>query len=268
MSDTARPQLTTAEMLWAALHYEPGATSAKLAEIAGIGGSTARKLLVALERTGGAYRTEGESDGSARRLADRWWPNTDSGDTDGENETLADETAELPAETADTATTAQDPATPTTGEDDATASEDEADTTETGIDSAATDLAEATDPDEATATSAEPATQNTEPAEPDDVTESATDETDADADATSDTEASEDKPKRLGKGVLRGMIEDFLTDCQGREFTPGEIAKNLERSAGAIHNALEKLVAEGTAIRTCEAPKRYTLADDDDAADE
>ncbi|WP_378736137.1 hypothetical protein [Nocardia brasiliensis] len=258
MSDTTTTtEPTTADKLWVALHEAPGATSAELAERAGIGGSTARKLLVALERTGGAYRTEGESDGSARRPADRWWPNTASGDTDGASETLADETAEVPAESADIATTAHDPATPTTGEDNATAGEDEADAAEPGITSAATDLDEAID------TSAEPAAENAEPAEQDDATEPATDETDeTDAEATLDAKESV-KPQRLGKGVLRGMVEDFLTDCQGREFTPGEIAKDLERSAGAIHNALEKLVADGTAIRTCDAPKRYTLAADE-----
>ncbi|MFX0573059.1 hypothetical protein [Nocardia nepalensis] len=257
---TTTTEPTTAQKLWVALHETPGATSAELAERAGIGGSTARKLLVALERTDGAYRTEGESDGSARRPADRWWPNTDSGDTDDASETLADDTTEVPAEPADTAATAQDPATPTTGEDDAAAGQDEADTAEPEIDSAETD------PDNATDASAE----NDEPAEGDDDAEPATaepgadaepaaDEADADAEATPDTEESA-KPKRLGKGVLRGMIEDFLTDCEGREFTPSQLAKELDRSAGAIHNALEKLVAEGTAIRTCDAPKRYTLA--------
>ncbi|CAM3956729.1 hypothetical protein NONI108955_01445 [Nocardia ninae] len=265
MAHKTFPERTTAEMLWAALHHTPGGTSAKLAEIAGIGGSTARKLLVALERTGGAYRTEGESDGSARRPADRWWPKTTSSDIDGESETLAEETAEVPAESADTATPAQDPATPTTGEDDATAGENEADTADAGIDSAGTDLDDATD------TSAEPVTEADDAIEmatdePDTDAEAATDEADADAGpATVETEATPDaeesaKPKRLGKGALRGMIEDFLTDCKGREFTPSQLAKELDRSAGAIHNALEKLVAEGTAIRTCEAPKRYTLA--------
>ncbi|GAA5097109.1 hypothetical protein [Nocardia iowensis] len=249
MSDTTTTtEPTTADKLWAALHEAPGATSAELAERAGIGGSTARKLLVALERTTGAYRTEGESDGSARRPADRWWPNTDSGDADGESETPADETAEVPAESADTAATAQDPATPTTGDDDATAGEDEAHTPDAGIDFPTTDLDEATDLDEVIADSGEPATESAEPAE-------------TDAAEASDAEVSV-KPKRLGKGVLRGMVKELLTDCQGREFTPGDIAKDLERSAGAIHNALEKLVADGIAIRTCDAPKRYTLAAD------
>ncbi len=54
-----------------ALGSHPGATAAELAEHAGIGRSTAGKVLATLEKEGKAMRTPGGHDG-ARRLADRW----------------------------------------------------------------------------------------------------------------------------------------------------------------------------------------------------
>ncbi|MBF6328468.1 hypothetical protein [Nocardia transvalensis] len=80
MTDTATMTTSTADKLWAALQQAPGTTSKELAASAGIGGSTARKLLVALGRTGGAYRTAGDADGSAQRPADRWWPHIAAAD--------------------------------------------------------------------------------------------------------------------------------------------------------------------------------------------
>ncbi|WP_069166834.1 hypothetical protein [Nocardia altamirensis] len=247
MSKNRPAHYTTAQMLWAALNYAPGSTSAELAENAGIGGSTARKLLLALERTGTAHRTEGVSDGSARRPADRWWPTTDtsSGGTD---------TAEAtePAESGDTAPAAEDPTAPTPAANDATGGESGADTPDADneIDSAETDPDDTNGPETAT-----PPVEDLAPKEGDEL-ENPTEE------ATQAAPGEEEPvtPKRLGKGALRGMVENFLADCAGREFTPSQLAKDLNRSAGAIHNALEKLVADGEVTRTCDAPKRYMIA--------
>ncbi|MFQ6329140.1 hypothetical protein ACLMAL_23800 [Nocardia sp. CWNU-33] len=96
---------TAADKLWMELHGAPGGTSAELAEQAGIGGSTARKLLAALECNGAAIRTAGESDGSARRPADRWWPEIAPADSDTTGG--ADAVGE-PATAADTAQEAED----------------------------------------------------------------------------------------------------------------------------------------------------------------
>lgn len=53
------------------LTTHPGVTSAELAEVLGIGQSTAAKHLAALEATGTAQREPGGRD-AGRRLADRW----------------------------------------------------------------------------------------------------------------------------------------------------------------------------------------------------
>jgi hypothetical protein len=69
------------------------------------------------------------------------------------------------------------------------------------------------------------------------------------------------KKARLAPGSLRGMVEDHLRDHPGEEFGPTAIAKALGgKSSGAVSNALDKLVADGTAVRTKEAPRRFALA--------
>jgi len=90
----------------------------------------------------------------------------------------------------------------------------------------------------------------------------------APADITPDTADNDDegakaaaaRAPRLAPGGLRGLVEDFLRDHDGEEFSPNRIGKELARSSGAVHNALEKLVATGYAVQTNTAPKRYALA--------
>jgi hypothetical protein len=59
------------EAVLGALSGRPGRTAAEIAEIAGIGRSTANKALAALETEGKAVRAPGGRDG-ARRQPDRW----------------------------------------------------------------------------------------------------------------------------------------------------------------------------------------------------
>ena len=65
------PTRTPADAIGAALSSHPGATAAELAEVTGIGRSTAAKCLAALERAGTARRAPGGREGG-RRLPDRW----------------------------------------------------------------------------------------------------------------------------------------------------------------------------------------------------
>lgn len=62
---------TPADAIGAALSAHPGATAAELAEVTGIGRSTANKVLAAMEQAGTARRTPGGREGG-RRLPDRW----------------------------------------------------------------------------------------------------------------------------------------------------------------------------------------------------
>jgi len=61
---------------------------------------------------------------------------------------------------------------------------------------------------------------------------------------------------RLGNGQLRRQVAEYLTDHPGPCKT-GEIAKALDRSAGAVGNALTTLVGRGEASLVPGKPIRY-----------
>jgi len=77
--------------------------------------------------------------------------------------------------------------------------------------------------------------------------------------AVLDTPTTEASAKdRLPKGALYELVKEFLHKHPGEEFGPAKIGTELVRSSGAVNNALEKLVTNGLATKTCEAPKRFT----------
>ncbi|MFB4302230.1 hypothetical protein [Actinomadura sp. NTSP31] len=59
---------------------------------------------------------------------------------------------------------------------------------------------------------------------------------------------------------LRPLVAGHLNAFPDLEFTPGEIAKVLDRSSGAVANALDTLVGRGEAVLTCERPRRFRAA--------
>lgn len=81
-----------------------------------------------------------------------------------------------------------------------------------------------------------------------------------------DSETVPGPQKRLAPGALRGQVEDWLRDHPNQEFGPTEIGRKLVRSSGAVANALDKLVADGVAVRTSDKPKRYQLHKDQQSA--
>ncbi|GAA1835779.1 AAA family ATPase [Actinomadura chokoriensis] len=62
---------------------------------------------------------------------------------------------------------------------------------------------------------------------------------------------------RLGSGELRRRVAAILVDSPRATFTPGEIARNLGRSAGAVGNALTVLADRGQADLVATGPRRY-----------
>ncbi|MGW3960142.1 helix-turn-helix domain-containing protein [Amycolatopsis sp. NPDC005003] len=62
---------------------------------------------------------------------------------------------------------------------------------------------------------------------------------------------------RLPKGGLYDLVKTYLYEHPGEEFGPAKIGTELGRSSGAVNNALEKMVTDGLATKTCEAPKRF-----------
>lgn len=65
---------------------------------------------------------------------------------------------------------------------------------------------------------------------------------------------------RLGKGGLEALVLEHLTEHPGVEFTSTELSHKLNRSNGAIQNALEKFTGQGKVTRTSERPRRYRYA--------
>ncbi|PWK84490.1 hypothetical protein C8D88_108105 [Lentzea atacamensis] len=171
-TDPAKPRTETEEKLWQALRNNPGSTATALSTAAGIGKSTAPKILNRWENDGLVTRTAGIADGGSRP-ADRWSITT----------TVDQPTDDQPTD------------------------------------------------------------------------DQPTDDQPTDVDPGKQSE----KPQRLAPGALRGMVEDYLRDNSG-EFSPNAIGKALDRSSGAVHNALEKLVESGYAVRTSDKPKKYSLA--------
>lgn len=77
-----------------------------------------------------------------------------------------------------------------------------------------------------------------------------------------DAEAAREAAKaanreRLAKGGLRALVLDFLVHHPFGPYSPGAIAKDLGRSAGAVSNALAKLAAEGKVIQVAARPRSY-----------
>ncbi|MEU5259764.1 hypothetical protein [Amycolatopsis sp. NPDC021455] len=177
-----------------ALKEHPGTTAATLASAAGVGRSTATKILSRWAAEGLVIRTDGKDQSVPVTWAIR----------DEQN----DDTAEVLE----------------TGEDVPTAAE-------RGKDNPADD-ADTSLPGDSTAS----------------------------APTTSQDTADAPTKERLPKGALYELVREFLQAHPGEEFGPAKIGTELVRSSGAVNNALEKLVTNGLATKTCEAPKRFTAS--------
>jgi DNA-binding MarR family transcriptional regulator len=193
----------TEHRLWEALQANPNSTAADLSTEAGIGRSTAAKILARWANKGSVSRTPGITEGG-RRAADLW------SITEPEAPSVTSKAVEIEHADTENATTA-----PST------------DTDET--------MADGDSPEEVTADAAVPT-----------------------ADDKDTSEDGQQKMRRLPSGGLRGLVEDWLRDHPGEEFSPNAIGKALGRSSGAVANALDKLVAAGYAAQTQDKPKRFT----------
>ena len=61
-------------------------------------------------------------------------------------------------------------------------------------------------------------------------------------------------------GALRDLVEEHLRKFPDAAFTPHQVGKVLTRSAGAVANALDKLVSLGVAQMVTDKPRSYRLA--------
>ena len=254
---------TTEDKVRAALTDNPGSTTATLAMAGGVGRSTAAKLLARWDRDGTAIRTAGDGP----RNPDTWTLAPSTSDTDDAQTDTTGHSTDQPTDDTDIDGTVEDPRTTEAATDAAPDSTAE-DTTaavpgpETGSD------ADDTTADTAGDTPAPPDGDGTIPppdTAPVDPVDGATEPEPSSAAAPVVSESADTAPTdkdRLPKGGLRALVEEYLTEHPGESFGPAKIGKELSRSGGAVNNALEKLVTDGYAIKTCEAPKRFAINPD------
>ncbi|MGW6482179.1 helix-turn-helix domain-containing protein [Streptomyces sp. NPDC055059] len=226
----------------------PGATVAELALAASIGRSTAGKALTTLEQQGLAIREEGERTGP-RRTPDRWRSaqseDTGSGEvvvtTDNSVSATPDESSatnsggtENVAETGTSPIPADEPNAGATAQ---TAAQDEAPrASKTNKDTVAADEA-CTDP-AATKPPAESPTCH----------------------AATEPVAVLAPKTRMAPGALRQKVIDHLQAHPDDAFTATRISRVIERSSGAIANALATLTRQGIAEQVSDTPRTYRLA--------
>ncbi|GAB3000815.1 MULTISPECIES: hypothetical protein [Amycolatopsis] len=259
---------TTEDKVRAALTDNPGSTTAKLAMAGGVGRSTAAKILARWDRDGTAIRTAGDGP----RNPDTWTLAPSTSDTaapdidEAQTDTTAPPSTDQPTDDTDIDGTVEDPgATEAATDADGSTAEDTTAAVpgpEAGSDADDTNVAADTTPAPPTdgdGTIPPPDTAQVDPV--DGAAEPEPSSAAAPVVSESADTAATDKD-RLPKGGLRALVEEYLTEHPGETFGPAKIGKELGRSGGAVNNALEKLVTDGYAIKTCEAPKRFAINPD------
>ena len=74
---------------------------------------------------------------------------------------------------------------------------------------------------------------------------------------TTDGAATASPREHMGRGVLRETVLQHLLANPGSAFTPTALSRALGKSAGAISNALDVLVAHGDAVMVLEKPRTF-----------
>ncbi|MFE4832709.1 helix-turn-helix domain-containing protein [Streptomyces sp. NPDC056672] len=234
------------------------ATAAELALAAGTGRSTAGKALATLEQQGLAVRTPG----GASRTPDRWraapTQETNSVDNASEHAPVNAQPEPSITDSSKSVTDSPDPVP--------------ASVTETAPDSSAADAA---------VTPVTQAVQDTPLHNTEHLEGEETGEDDSPREASNDNSPDQDTPpaqasagrqtvptyaitlaggkKRLAPGALRQMVTDYLKAHPGEAFTATKISRVIEKSSGAIANALVTLVEQGIAEQAGVRPRTYRL---------
>jgi hypothetical protein len=65
---------------------------------------------------------------------------------------------------------------------------------------------------------------------------------------------------RLGRGVLGGLVLDYLAARPEENFGPAAIGKALDRSGGAVSNSLAAMAERGEVVLVSDKPRRYRIA--------
>ncbi|MEV0598480.1 helix-turn-helix domain-containing protein [Streptomyces sp. NPDC050315] len=210
------------------------ATVAELALAAGLGRSTTGKALATLEDHGLAVREPGGHRATGR-VPDRWslaQPDTPAGpEADGVIDSLAGDTTpdDSPA-LVEQPNTSAECSVPNEDTSEATTSENPP--------------GDQHGPDEAGGSASTPAPEV--------------------ADLTAPARSSH--KRRLEPGALRQMVLAHLEAHPGVAFTATRISRVIEKSSGAIANALQKLVHQQLVEQVTDRPRTFRLVTTDDGA--
>ncbi|MDI5973721.1 hypothetical protein POF50_031020 [Streptomyces sp. SL13] len=241
---TGPPAAVHAQLL--ALSGPDGATSADLAGSAGVGRSTAGKALATLEKAGLAIRTPGSRNGSVR-TPDLW------------RAAPAPEQAAPAAHPEQPGTEPRQPAAPLDNNATAPSDQPAAQTAETPDDGATGPVS---DDGSAPGTEAPSNTDLDDEVRPDEVQSAQIIEPHP-APPLNGTTPSAMKT-RLAPGCLRDMVAAHLRAHPGEAFTATRISRLIDKSSGAITNALLTLEKQGIATQVTERPRTYRLTSPED----
>ncbi len=274
----------------ATLSADDGASVTELSERAGLGRSTAARVLAALEGTGLARRER--ADRSADHSAPDLWFATASGvyehdhaepgsALDAACETSAEEVEPDPQGESGTTSDARgevarsdEPVIPENGAEPGNASVPKAHD-EPGSEPTPEHAALPTAAESEPADDPEPAMEETkvEPEPEEEAGQGAAPQVAAGRGVESDGQNATEPAAvpdpavappsetgvtvRLGKGELRALVAEYLAAHPDGEFTASQVGKALEKSSGAVANVFDVLVKTGDAEMTCEKPRRF-----------
>ncbi|MFF5010579.1 MarR family transcriptional regulator [Streptomyces phaeochromogenes] len=251
----------------AAIHAELTArtepvTAAELALAAGVGRSTAGKALITLEELGLAVRIPGGHDGP-RRTPDHWrapaTQATSNGDGDGPRgqEPISAQPQPPIADSLEPVGNSIDregaPATETTPDSPAAWDGGSA----KAVTAPVTEAPQDTEHDEGDDEDGSRAESGSDDSQDEDTTAPQTNTVRPERPAEAISLAGE--RKRLAPGALRQMIIDHLEAHPGEAFTATKISRVIEKSSGAIANALVTLARQGIAEQVSNKPLTYRL---------
>ncbi|MEU7487560.1 MarR family transcriptional regulator [Streptomyces sp. NPDC042319] len=234
----------------ARLSAETRSTVAELALAAGLGRSTTSKALATLEEHGLAVRTPGGHDGP-RRTPDRWHcaPVRGAIGKSGHSSVAA----QPEPSTAD----APEPGAERTDQTDGPADENRSVNRSAPGDESATT---ANGPAKSVTPPGVPSGADAEQGTPKDGAASAPQNGSAGRRTPAQPIVLAGERKRLAPGALRQMVIDHLQAHPGDAFTATRLSRVIEKSSGAIANALVKLLKQGLVEQVSEKPRIYQLA--------